>query len=141
MDLANMIADVSVEMFKEKCDKNICVISLNLHNRYKYEITVTPMANHVLLKYKTLEYKVPRIDKNAYEDTIDFLVHALDDDCCVSMNQDIEFNSYWPENDEDHYYCSIRMIRHGEQVFHSEFKRENMQKEVKRYMRTLRLIN
>lgn len=141
MDLANMIADVSVEKFKEECDKNVCTVSINLHNRYKYTVTVTPMASNVVLSYKTLQYKVPRSDKDAYADTIDFLVDAIDDNCSNVMNEDIEFNGYWPESDDEHYYCSLSMTRHGEHVFYSEFRRENMQKEVKRYMRTLRLMN
>lgn len=141
MDLAEMIADISVGKFKEECDKNVCVVNINLHNRYRYEITVTPMATHVLIKYMTLSYKIPRTDKDAYLDTIDFLVEALDEECYSAMNEDIEFNGYWPESDEEHYFCSLRVKRHDKQVFYSEFKRDNMQKEVKRYMRTLRLLN
>ncbi|KIY94608.1 hypothetical protein MNEG_13355 [Monoraphidium neglectum] len=140
-NLANMIADASVEKFKEECDKNVCTVSINLHNRHEYDITVMPMAIHVVLSYKTLQYKVPRADKETYTDTIDFLAEAIDNACRGNLHADVEFDRYRPDSEESHYYCCLRVHRHGAQVFYREFERDDMQRELKRYMRTLRLLN
>lgn len=136
-----MIADASAEAFKKECTNNTCVIDINMHCRYKYQVTVTPMANHVLIKYKTMEYKIARSDKDAYYETVDFLVDAIDTDCDVSLNYDIEYDSYWPDNNEEHCINNLKVTRHGEQVFWREFKREDMQAQIKQYMRSLRFLN
>ena len=38
MDLANMIADASAELYKKECIENTCMIEISMHCRYKYEI-------------------------------------------------------------------------------------------------------
>ncbi|KIY93267.1 hypothetical protein MNEG_14695 [Monoraphidium neglectum] len=112
-----MITDASVDKFKE-CDKNLCTVSINLHDTYKYVITVMPMASHVVLSYKTLQYKVPPADDKAYGDLIDFLTKAIDGECCQALDEDIERGEYWPDREWEHAFCCLRVHCHGVQVFY-----------------------
>lgn len=141
MDIAEMIADASVKTFKNECSSNTCNVEINMHCRYKYIISIIPMATHILIRYKSLEYKIARADKDAYESTIDFLVDAISDDAGNSLSDEIEFGNYWPDHDEDFSTNTIRVVRHETQVFWNQFKEENMDKAVKRYLMTLRFLN
>lgn len=141
MDLANMIVDASADKLKSECHKNTCKIVIHLHGRYNYVISITPMTAHVLLNYKTLEYKIARIDKESYNETLDFLLDAIENDCQININDDMEYGDLWPDNEEFWYSNYMQVTRHDARVFYAEFKRENMTAVVKNYMRTLRLLN
>lgn len=103
MDLANLIVDSASETFKNECISNLVNVTITFHNRYKYVISIVPMSKHVILKYKTLEYKILRDDKSSYEEVIDYLLNAIDYDADESLNWEIEWGGYWPDHDED--YC------------------------------------
>lgn len=57
------------------------------------------MSNHILIKYKTIEYKVARNDSISYENIVNFLIEAIDVDADTSLNLDIEYTGYWPDQD------------------------------------------
>ena len=77
MDLAEMISKSAVETFKEECLSNTCDICIKLHRRYDYIVSITPMAKHILIKYKTLEYKISREDALSYNEIVEFLVNIV----------------------------------------------------------------
>ena len=141
MDLASMIAEASVEAFKTECIRNTCSIRINLHSRYNYDVSITPMNSHILVRYKTLEYKIPRADKDSYNEVVDFLSEAIDSDCDNTVNSDIEFNGLWPDNEEFWDQNTIRVHRNDEQVFEMVFNREKLVPVLKNYMQTLRMLN
>lgn len=100
MDLAHMIAESAAENFKKECESNVCEVKINAHCRYNYSIFITPMANHILVKYKTMEYKVPKDNAGAYENVVSFLAEAISDEVAMTMDHEIEFKGYWPHHDE-----------------------------------------
>ncbi len=141
MDLANMIADASVQIYKKECIENACIIKINMHDKYKYEIQVIPLASHVIIKYKTLEYKIAKADKDGYESIIQFLLEAIHEDVDMSVSVDIEHGGYWPDHDENYDQNFLRITKSSTSVFFTQFKQENMEKDVARYMKFLRFLN
>lgn len=141
MDLASYIAEAAVDTFKKECETNTCDVIFKMHNRYSYTISVVPMAKHIIIRYKTLEYKISREDTLSYDDIVNFLVEAIEDDIEVSLNCDIEWNGYWPDHDEEYHINNIVVKRHGENVFSIDFKRDKFESVLKFHLKCLRNLN
>ena len=141
MDLAHMIADVSIDKFKKECENNTCSVELCLRNRYNYKILVIPMGTHALVRYKTIEYKIPRSDKESWKEVVDFLIEAINTDCNHNVNSDIEYAGLWPDNEEFWYRNTLSLIRHNEKVFWTEFKEDDFETTIAKYMYSLRMLN
>lgn len=141
MDLARMIADASYTLYKKECEKNMCSLKINMHCKYSYELNFIPLTRHILIKYKTIEYKINRSDKESYESIVDFLIKAIKEDAAQSVNNDIELESYWPESDEYYDVNSIKVLKDDTQVFYKNFSEENMEKDIKCYMNFMRFLN
>jgi hypothetical protein len=140
MDLANIIVDSAANAFKEECESKICDISLTLRGRYKYLIQIVPMNKHVLIKYKTLEYKVAKDNKEDYNSIISFLFSAINDDISMKLNDDIEYEGYWPGDDEYYHINSLEMKRINNRIFYIQFKYERFEEVFNMYLATLRNI-
>lgn len=138
MDLARMIVDVSAEVYKKECKDSICSVDVCFNNRYKYSLSVIPMASHVLIEYKTIRFKVERSDKKEYDELISFLAKEIKIDRFDSLNSEIEFDGYWPDNDENFGCNSIKVSRAGEKVFFQEFEEDHFEKVLKPYLSSLR---
>jgi len=134
MDLALTIVEASTETFKKECLTNTCNVDITIHDRYNYNIIIIPMEKHILIKYKTLEYRVARDDKKSYDDILNFLIEAIDDDIYTSLNLDIEYHGYWPDHDENFYINSIIIKRHDEKVFNFNFKRDKLKEVMQLYL-------
>ncbi len=140
MDLATLIVDSATETFKQECISNISNVTITVHNRYKYVISIIPMSKHVIIKYKTLEYKVSKDDKSSYNEIIDYLLNAIDDDVYTSLNWEIEWADYWPDHDEDYCKNSLKIERKEEMVFGVEFKRDKLKSVSKMHLKCMRLL-
>lgn len=137
-----MIAEASATAFKKECDENTCTVYFTMHGRYDYQLLVTPMTSHILIKYKTMEYKILRHDKEAYESTVAFLSEVISSEVDVYLNDDIEYNGYCPDHDENFNVNILKVARHGKQVFCiPAFKKEDMAETLKFYMKSLRYLN
>lgn len=141
MDLAMMISDAAASQFKTECLSNTCYVKIGMHNRYSYEIEVIPLTNHVILKYKTMEFKVHRQNKQEYEDAVSFLLEEIEDAVSLSLSDDIEYGGYWPDTDEFYNENFVTVTKNKEQVFNKPFREENFANTVGKYLKSLRLLN
>jgi len=131
MDIASCIVDSSI---------NTCEITILLHNRYKYVISIEPTKKYILLQFKTLEYKVKREDKDTYEDILDYLLQSIDDDAKTILNWDIEWINYLPDNDINSHKNTLELKRFDESIFKIQFKRDELKPICKMHLKYLRLI-
>ena len=147
MDLATCISEAASAAFKRECETNTCNIKIYMcGGKYKYTLMITPMAKHIIIRYNRVAkeciiYKIPREDKESYEDVVDTFVTLLNDDCDNALADDIQYNGYWPDMDENHEYNSLVIERKNEKVFTVEFKRENFDQILKLHMRSMRFLN
>lgn len=141
MDLADMIVGAAATQLKKECLSNKCVISICMHNRYIYVIEVISLTNHIILKYKSLEYKILRQNKDEYNEIVTFLVDEIVDADEIQVNEDIEFNGYWPNNDDAYHENSVTVKRNDEKVFYKPIKEVDLSDVVGKYLKSLRLIN
>lgn len=141
MDLANMISDVAASQYKKECLSNKCHVTINMHNRYSHEIEVIPLTHHIILKYKTLEFKIQRQNKQEYENSIEFLLDELQDAVALSLSDDIEYGGYWPENDEYYNENDVVVKKNEQRVFYKPFREEHFTETVGKYLKSLRLLN
>lgn len=140
MDLALTITESAAEIFRKECLTNTCYVNIIIHNRYKYNIIFVPMAKHIIIKYKTLEYKISREDNLSYKNIIDFLIEAIDDDADTSLQLDIEYD-YWPDHDENFYINSLIIKRHNNNIFNLNFKRDKFKDVMQLYLKCMINLN
>lgn len=141
MDLALMISDAAASKFKTECLSNTCYVKINMHNRYDYDIEVIPLTNHIILKYKTLEFKIQRANKQEYEESIQFLLDEIEDAVSLSLSNDIEYGGYWPDQDEFYNENSVLVVKNGERVFYKAFFEGDFKGTISKYLKSLRLLN
>lgn len=140
MDLAQYIVDVSVQSFKDDCFANQVEAVFQFHAKYKASLYVVPMANHVIIRYKALEYKINRSDKATYEELINFMLDAVEMDISNKVASDIEYNGYWPSNDEFFNSCHLAVKKKAETVFSLAPKIGNFKSVAFDYLKHLRLV-
>ena len=162
-----MITTAAANMAKEEATKSACTIRVQLfrdprdfevhvpgpsRQDYVFEAKVIPMAQHVLISYETMEYRIPRGDEDAYEDVVDFLAHAMDDAADAS-------HAVWQKDEDRHQYdylgwgydededsepsqSNIRLQR-GEKTFFTRLvsSDSDLVQELQYCMRTLRFLN
>lgn len=141
MDLAIMISEAAASQLKNDCLTNACRITINFHNRYSYDVEVIPMTNHIILKYKTLEFKIEKSNKQEYEESVQFLIDEIEDASALDLSNDIEFGGYWPDSDEYYNENSVLVLKNGQRVFYKPFREEQFSETVGKYLKSLRLIN
>ena len=88
MELAAALVSAAAQQFKKECVASICNFKINIDPKRESDrelvdfdspcpITATPMAQHVLLQYKGMTWKLPRNDSSAWQQTIDFIYRAV----------------------------------------------------------------
>jgi hypothetical protein len=88
MELAQAIVGVAAQQVRENSMAEACKLSVVIYypdpSAYEEElqedthiIIATPMCQHVLLQYKSLNFRLPRSDKAAWEDTVGFLFETI----------------------------------------------------------------
>lgn len=132
MDLATAIVDKAADTFRDECQEKKCVINITLRGRYAYIITIIPMNKHVVIKYKTLEYKIAKENKKDYDNILEFLYLAIKDDAELSLGDDDD------DNEETFNINILSMKRQDTKLFYAEFKFENFGVIFKTYLETLR---
>ena len=138
MDLATDIVDTAALAFKEECEEKKCEIVITLRGRYTYIIYITPMNKHVLIKYKTLEYKIAKDNKEDYDTTVDFLQLAIIDDVEMSIKDEIEYSNYCPDHDDEFKTNILSIKRRDTKLFYMHFNFECFGDILKTYLKTLR---
>ncbi len=139
MDLANIIIDSAANAFKDECEAKTCDVNFMLRGgRYNYTIKIIPMNKHIIIKYKALEYKVARDNKDDYNDILKFLFGAISDDLNMVLSDDIEFSGYWPEDDEEFAVNRLEVKRINTCIFNIQFKAGRFEEVFKMYLSTLR---
>jgi hypothetical protein len=139
MDVAGMITEAASSLYKKECQERKYIITISMHGgRYKNDINLVPMANHIILIFKLLNLKLHRQELNAFNDAVTFLVNEVEDAIINNLNDDIEYNDYWPENDEFYNEHYVFVNRENETIFCKKFKQEDMQKVVCGYIKNLR---
>ena len=143
MDLARLINEVAAEHFKTDCITNQCLVHIGMHGgKYERVLCVIAMENHVLIRYKTLEYKILRSDAKAYAETVAFLLEEIQNDIILNINNEIEFDGYIPEHDEYYTQNCVLVKRNNEQVFYRRFFLEDQMVDVVgKYLLSLRFMN
>ena len=142
MDLARLINEVAAERFKNDCINNQCIVHIGMHGgKYERVICVISLDNHVLLRYKTLEYKIMRSDEKTYAATVAFLLEEIENDIISCVHTDIEFDGYYPDRDD--YYSDNYVIvkRNNERVFYRAFRENELVQVVGKYLYSLRFMN
>ncbi len=95
----------------------------------------------MLLKYKSLEFKVPRDNKSAWDEIIGYIIESVGDDAEGELNNDIEFEGYWPGHDEDFNRCFLSVHRHEEKVFTFDFTADKLSVLLKQHLKPMRFLN
>ena len=96
------------------------------------------MNKHVMIKYKTLEYKIARDNKDDYNSTLQFLFNAITDDLDMILNDDIEFAGYWPEHDDEFSINRLEVKRMNTRIFNIPFESSKFEEVFRMYLSTLR---
>lgn len=142
MDLADLIVKASAATFKAECNDKKCLVNVSMHGgRYVRELYVVPMSNHVLIAFRTMEFKLNRQDRDAFNDTVDFLVNEVEDDILKTLREDIEFHGFWPPNDEGYNVNLVTVSKADQIVFSKEFDEKKLTNVLGTYLRNMRLIN
>lgn len=131
-----MIAEASAKVFQKQCEENALVVEISMHSKYKYNISVIPMASNILVRYRTLEYKIPRTDAEGYDAAIEFIISAIREDVIAQVADDIENWDQWPDNK-----TYVSFTRKGVVVSSVGFDNANLVHDVKGTMKTLRFLN
>ncbi len=135
-----MIVDASTETYKKESLKKASTIKVCMYNRHTYELTVIPMAKHVLIQYKTLEFKIGRDDKDGYESIVQFLVNAIYSDLELSIRDNILYGEGFIYNDDfDESYLEV--TRTGVSVFTTIITQKTMKEQLKTYLMPMRFLN
>ncbi|PNH00345.1 hypothetical protein TSOC_013839 [Tetrabaena socialis] len=143
MDLANMIAGASADRFKQECTDNVCKIDIQTGDGFSYALEVVPLAQHVLVRYDTMEYKMPRADKEAWEELCALLADAMAEAYTTSTNG--SYHGYYERPSES---FTLTVTMRGKEVFRSKSEDSEegplagyMASELTRYMKQLRFLN
>lgn len=141
MDLALLITEAACEQFKKDCLDHTYVLTVSKHGgRYKCDIQVVPMTNHVLLKYKSLEFKLSKHESAEYMDAIEFLMNGIDNDISYALEEDIEFNGYWPADDEYYHENFIHVKRNEDIHFRKRVADDDVIKVAMTYLKNMRFV-
>ena len=141
MDLANLIVESAASHLKEECLAKQCKISISMHgNHHIREIYVVPMANHVLIQYKTLEFKVIRQDRKAFNEVVEFLLNEIEEALKAAVTTAVGLGIWESEYDvPDENYVDVS--RGGDVVFSKAFEAENFRPVLSNYLKNLRMMN
>jgi hypothetical protein len=140
MDLAGMIAESAASQYKKECHDKKCLLTISMHGRYKRDIEIVPMTNHVVLTYNTLSFKLDRHREKEYLETIEFLIQEIEDSISTELNEDIEYNSYWPDHDEFFHEHFIVVKRYEKTSLCKACKQESIRMHAINYLKNLRFI-
>lgn len=141
MDLANLIVEAASANLKSDCIERKCVIKVFMHgDRYLREIYIVPMNNHIILQFRTLEFKLNRQEKDAFNETVEFLVNEIEDDLLKVFNEDIEYDINWP-NDEMYNKNYMTVGRSNEIIFSKRFDMTKMKSTLGTYLKNMRFLN
>jgi hypothetical protein len=142
MDLANFIVEASAATFKAECNDKKCRVNVSMHGgRYVRDLSVIPMSNHVLIAFRTIEFKLNRQDRHSFNDTVDFLVNEVEDDILKTLREDVEIHGYWPQNDDEYNVNLVTVGRADQIVFSKEFDEKKLTNVLGTYLRNMRLVN
>jgi hypothetical protein len=142
MDLAQLITDASVDAYRKECNESQCIVHIVMHgDRYEREVIVIPMAKHVLIRYKAIEYKINRQDVQGYNEIISFLLKEIEAEIQKCVNIDIEFDGYSPHMHNEYTHNYVIVERKNENVFGRIFKENQLIEVVGKYMQSLRFLN
>jgi len=141
MDLAVLISEAASQAYKKDCTEKTCDVDILFHGRYKYKISITPMSKHILIKYKTIEYKVARDDKATFEEVVSFISDIIDNDANTTLNEDIEYNGYWPDDDENYDINTITLKSQNADVFSRSFMRDKFDVIIKNSLKCMLCLN
>lgn len=72
MDLARQIVVAAEQALEAHRAKRAHTVLVSMwHGRYEYHTTVVPELEHVLIRYNSLEYRVPRSDKEGFKNVME----------------------------------------------------------------------
>lgn len=143
MDVALMISDVAAAKYKEECKTKECQVFIKMHYRYEHTIEIVPLTNHIILRYKSIEYKVSKQNKEEFDEVVSFLVEEISDAINYQLENDIVYEGYRPDTlskylYEQNYVC---VQKKEETIFYKRFDSDAMQEVVGKYLKGLRLLN
>jgi hypothetical protein len=124
MELAQNIVGVAAKQLRENSMAEACTLSVVVGypdpegpppEEYEQEhlfavthtIAATPMCQHVLLQYKGMSLKLPRVDKAAWEETGGFLYTAIKDGFETKFKDDYKDNYRRPYNLPERYEFAL----------------------------------
>lgn len=142
MDLAQLITEASTDAFKKECIESQCIVHIVMHgDRYERQVIVIPMAKHVLIRYKCLEYKINRQDAQGYNEIISFLLQEIASEIQKCVSIDIEFDGYSPHTHDEYTHNYVIVEKKNENIFGRIFKETQLVEVVGRYLQSLRFLN
>lgn len=140
MDLAQFIVDASAQTFKDDCIANQLEIVFLFHDKYKHLLYIIPMAAHVIIKFRTVEYKVQRNDKTTFDELIHFLLDVIGSSVAHRVNFDMEHEGYWPNDHENFGTLQITVSKKNDTVFDLSPRLEGWRQVAFDYLKHMRLI-
>lgn len=143
MDLAQQIVAAARKEFEQDCNKQSCDIIVNvLYNCYNYTVRVVPLPDHLLVRHKSIVYKVPRTDRDGFEDVMGFLLQAIKDEiACRTAQDELDVDGVDFDDFVDEHRHKVTIMRHGSTVFQAGFQwYKNLDETFRRYTKTLRYL-
>lgn len=135
MDLAHMIVNIADTQSKQDVLENALVVEIKFHcNKYTYVIEILPMNGYIIIKYKELKYRLQRTDHGTYKQIIGFLLDEIAKDVDSSVNWDIEWGGYWPNDDEGHGVNTVSINKKDQIIFTNRFISGNLKTCVWKYV-------
>lgn len=136
MDVARMITDVAAELYRQECENGMVKIEISMMmGRYITEIHFVPLSRNMLIRYKSMEYKVCRRDCANFEEVCNFILNQIVHDIFMCfVGEDVEEM----ENSE---YNIISLTKNGEAAFQRNVTFASFKDNVMEYIMPLRFLN
>lgn len=135
MDVARMITDAAVELYKKECNEHAVSIEISMMmGRYVADIQFISMTHAIIIRYKVMEFKVLRASINDFEYICNFILDQIINEMfMVFVGEDID--------DDIPEYNIIGMKRNNEMIFQKNVNFSNFKEKTLEYIMPLRLMN
>lgn len=144
--LASQIVAASADLYKKECETKQCDLIIGIyHNTYRFTVSFTPMKDQVLIKFRTMAYRVARKDVEGFEEIVNFLLQAIQDEIrehSVRDEVDVDDQDAFDAGLGGERNHRVTIMRHSEQVWSLTFdEMEYMDDICRLYTKSLRFLN
>ena len=139
MDIARTITDLAADLYKSDCHNHSCKIEVSMIiGRYQTEIDFISLSQSVIIRYKTMEYKVSRSSSADFELVCKFILDQIAHELSATLSgEDVDNDFEHPEYN----IISLKKNNDKQPIFEKNILFRNFKENVLEYMIPLRFMN